>query len=77
MKTQAKNQMPPHGNTKYPWELWENGELHTVKQHLYFPGLSAANFRRMVIDRARRSGKTATTRVKGNTVTFQFSEKSK
>lgn len=38
-------EMPPHGNTKYPWELWEDGQTHIARAGRHF-SISADSFRR-------------------------------
>lgn len=70
----AKSKAPPHGNTKYPWELWQNGEWHTAKRGRQFT-IEAESFRKSLGSRAAAEDLNVTTRVSGDTVTFRFSAK--
>lgn len=81
---EVKSKAPPHGNAKYPWELWMNGEWHKAKRGRHFH-VETESFRKSLGSRATAENRrrlaqglppiTATTRVSGDTVTFQFSVK--
>lgn len=64
-------QMPPHGGTVYPWKRWMDGKVHTVRKGKHFT-TTPAIFRRFLFVKAKNAGMSVTTRIIGNTVTFQF-----
>lgn len=64
-------QLPPHGNTVYPWPLWVSGSVHRVKQGKHF-NVTTKSFCSSLRCHARRKGLSVETRVKGGTVTFRF-----
>ncbi len=63
--------LPPHGNTVYPWDKWENGEVHIATKGKQFR-CGVPTFRSMLANRAAAKGMRVTTRCKGDTVTFRF-----
>ncbi len=71
----SKAALPQHGNAIYPWPLWEDGNLHRAKLGKHFHGITPESFRRALTTRANRRGLKVTTRVSGDTVTFQFGPK--
>ncbi len=66
-----------HGNQKYPWPLWENGEEHTVVRGVDFRRrISARGFQNQLHVRAARVGKLVETNVVSSSVVkFQFTPK--
>lgn len=70
----STSSLPAHGNAIYPWKKWSDGRAHLVESGADFQG-EATKFRRMLLVTARRMGRKAKTRVKGNTVWFQFAPK--
>jgi len=68
----SKVELPQHGNTIYPWPLWENGSVHRAKRGRHFHDISPESFRRSILLRAKTIGRKAVTRIKGDAVTFQF-----
>lgn len=71
MATEIK-EMPQHGHRVYPWEKWTNGKPWSAKHGKDFTVLPAV-FRRQVGNQARRRNMQVITRIKGNSVLFQFS----
>jgi hypothetical protein len=71
MTTMSKPSLPPHGNAKYPWALWVNGEVHKAKKGRHFT-IEVEAFRKSLSSHASSHGLRVTTRVSGDVVTFQF-----
>lgn len=67
----SKTAQLPNGNTIYPWARWTSGRQFRVRRGRQFK-ISAASFRNSLTARASKLGMAVITRVKGNTVTFQF-----
>jgi hypothetical protein len=61
---------PMHANRKYPWETWENGQVHRVCAADY--GLAPPVLRCQIYRRARRDGLRATARIDGPVIEFQI-----
>lgn len=62
----------PHGNEKYPWEQWENGEEHTAIKGEDFT-ISAKSFRNSLTARAAKIGRKVATSVRSKAVViFRF-----
>ncbi len=68
------DKMPAHGNQRYDWDLWENGQQWEARRGRDFK-CSVESFRSMLSNRARARGTSVETRVKGGTVVFQFKPK--
>lgn len=68
----SKTKMPVHGNTAYPWRKWQDGKTHRAVAGQHFTVL-VESFRKMLLQRAKLTGQTVTTRVVDDVVTFQFS----
>ena len=62
----------PPRRQKYPWNKWTNGKKWQAKHGSDFL-CDPESFRRYVVLVAYRYGLKVTTRVSGDTVTFQFS----
>ncbi|WP_425618092.1 hypothetical protein NA78x_001787 [Anatilimnocola sp. NA78] len=68
----SKTEDLPNGNTIYPWGRWESGRQFKVKAGVHFR-ISVSSFRNSLTAHAAKHGLQVTTRVKGDTVIFQFS----
>jgi hypothetical protein len=62
---------PRHGNTRYPWPVWTNGEPHWAKAKKDFH-CSAEAFRRALYTHARRKRLVVTTRSERTTQRVWF-----
>lgn len=67
----SKTRMPPHGNHRYPWDRWEDGNVHTAVRGQHF-AVDPESFRTAVHVRASTRKLKAVTRVRGDSVIFQF-----
>lgn len=59
-----------HGNQKYPWDDWTDGEWHRLISGTKRYPRSAETIRRQICDYARLNSLKAKTRVKGRVVSF-------
>ena len=70
--------IPRHGNTRYPWASWADGQPHWAKARRDFT-CSLEAFRRALFTYAKRHGLEVTTRSDRatNRVWFQFQQPNK
>jgi hypothetical protein len=62
----------PGRPTKYPWKDWTNGAVWEVTKEKHFPDTTPENFRLGLYQKATSLEKKVKTRVKGDSVIFQF-----
>lgn len=63
--------MPPHGNSKYPWEKWCDFAEHTVKRGRDFK-VEASSFRYALHRHAERNDLKVSVCVREDVVRFTF-----
>ncbi len=61
----------PNVRHKYPWDVWSDGEKHTVKRGVDF-NISLAGFVGSIHATAQRKGMRAETTTNGDEITFLF-----
>lgn len=62
-----------HGNTKYPWQLWMDGNTHiAIAGRDFDEGMSVQSFQSSLSAKAKRNGMKIKSGSDGNVVTFRF-----
>ena len=74
-ETTKTNLRIPHGNEKYPWDLWLDGNQHRVTKGIEFE-MSISRFQSLLHSKASQMGNLKVkTGSRGDTLFFQFIEK--
>jgi hypothetical protein len=71
MATTTDEPLLPGRKAKYPWSEWTDGRVWILKQGEDFD-VSPLAMRSLIYTRATKNGMSATTRVRGEELRFQF-----